>query len=524
MVLNFADVLPADLAYSADLDWPTVMVSKDEDADFATIQEAISQSRACTKILIRPGAYQGAVVVDRPVLLAGEGQPDQTSIIADDAPCVTVSSPFVSIENLSLVGRSKRPTKEEPAHPSLLASSGPLVIQRCLVTSTEGRCVTLKGEGCSVWIRLSEISKGGSVGLSVEAKAVCQLEDSTVEDHTGHCVQVYDAGVLTIRRSKLKAAGICGLLAASGGNASIDDSEITASRKAGVLVSGKGSSVRLLGSSVSNGQDAGAGASEGGLLDIRNSEIRGNQFNGVLIHPGGRLSAEDSVMQENGKAGLYIEDPAETLHIRRCRFLGNTHGLVVTGKASVHIRKSDIYGNKGSGALVKSGARALLDHCRMTSNRGSGLSLSEGAFCALNTCTVSENGASGVSAGTRAQAYLIHCRVKNNSMGGVVAMDGGHLIGEYCRITTGRFAGVSVSENCTVRFSISNIESGGTAIDLHPGAQAEFFDCIVRAKRYGLFARESSVCTLEDCDFSGCNEGAFFLWKDAKLIKKRVKE
>jgi nitrous oxidase accessory protein NosD len=54
--------------------WPRiVLVSKDGYAQFRTIGEAIRNAEPGTRIVIRPGTYAENLILDRKVLLVGDG-------------------------------------------------------------------------------------------------------------------------------------------------------------------------------------------------------------------------------------------------------------------------------------------------------------------------------------------------------------------------------------------------------------------------------------------------------------------
>ena len=101
-----ADALVADRIVAADR--PVSIVVGE---DVATIQEAIEAAPANTTVLVPDGVYDERLEIDRPISLAGEGEP---TIRGDDnGSVVTITEPGVSIEGLEIDGVGELATGAE---------------------------------------------------------------------------------------------------------------------------------------------------------------------------------------------------------------------------------------------------------------------------------------------------------------------------------------------------------------------------------------------------------------------------
>lgn len=71
-----------------------------------SINQIIAQAKPGSKIELPKGVFQGPVIIDKPLILSGVGK---QSIIEGDGngTVITIKSPYVTIENLTIRGPSK---------------------------------------------------------------------------------------------------------------------------------------------------------------------------------------------------------------------------------------------------------------------------------------------------------------------------------------------------------------------------------------------------------------------------------
>ncbi len=81
---------------------PILVVDALHRGDFTTIADAIREARSGHRILIKPGLYTEALVIDKPLELLGDGRPGEVVVQAKDAHVILFRTTMGRIVNLSL--------------------------------------------------------------------------------------------------------------------------------------------------------------------------------------------------------------------------------------------------------------------------------------------------------------------------------------------------------------------------------------------------------------------------------------
>jgi nitrous oxidase accessory protein NosD len=81
----------------------TIVVDDDGVGDFATIQEAVNASEAGDVIIVQSGTYSENLVLDRPIVLKGEGSPIVKGSGLSN-PLIVITSDNVTLEGFTFTG------------------------------------------------------------------------------------------------------------------------------------------------------------------------------------------------------------------------------------------------------------------------------------------------------------------------------------------------------------------------------------------------------------------------------------
>jgi hypothetical protein len=108
-------------------------------------------------------------------------------------------------------------------------------------------------------------------------------------------------------------------------------------------------------------------------IDIRNSEIRGNDWEGIYVAGTAVVTVQGSLIVRNGAAGVGVANEG-TASITECTVESNVgDGVGVADLARVDVSRSTIAGNGWSGLKLVSGAIATVDSSRIIGNAGYGI-------------------------------------------------------------------------------------------------------------------------------------------------------
>lgn len=139
----------------------------------------------------------------------------------------------------------------------------------------------------------------------------------------------------------------------------------------GVLIEGS-ADVSLSDCLVSNNRTGVVGIGTA-TIEVRNCEIRGNDWEGIYVAARAVVVVHDSVIIGNGAAGVGIANEASA-SISECTIEDNIgDGVGVADLGQVFIVRCTITGNAWSGVKLVHGAVATLDSNRIVGNSGFGI-------------------------------------------------------------------------------------------------------------------------------------------------------
>jgi hypothetical protein len=221
-----------------------------------------------------------------------------------------------------------------------------------------------------------------TVGIIVREKASLSLTNCAFKDNTGSSarenaglVVVRDSAEATIRNSTLVDASPYALNVVSGGTLTLEDTEISGSRTAGLVVGER------------NGSPAHA--------QVKHSHFNGNAI-GIGILAGSSAEIEDSECHENND-GIVVFDQGSRVKLKKTAIGSNrNHGLHVYGNGEASANDSDIRDNaRGaqSGVPHKASQHGslTLEDCRIGGNQVFGVGACAQSQLILTRCVFSED-------------------------------------------------------------------------------------------------------------------------------------
>ena len=168
-------------------------------------------------------------------------------------------------------------------------------------------------------IRGCRIRSTNAVAVEVPSGELL-LEDCVIESASQPAVFVYGIGRLRMRRSRVENTAGKGVVVARGGRAQLIDTQIL-------------------------GAESGIEAAHGGLVEMRNTEVRNCRQSGLHVHDSGRAVLERSIVSGNGYSGINVNRGGK-IEARQSQILGNAQFGINAGLDSeVVLSNSDLEGN-----------------------------------------------------------------------------------------------------------------------------------------------------------------------------------
>jgi parallel beta-helix repeat protein len=245
--------------------------------DFTTVWAAIRDARPGDRILIRPGVYEGGLVVDKALEIRGDGPVADIEIRAYGAQALVFEADDQDGQVANLTLRQVGGAGAREYH-AVDVRQGRLELDGCDISGESSTCIAVV-EGASLQLRGSTVHHGGKSGVLVCDGSRATLEDNEVTGNGSSGVQVRTGGRATLRRNRIRGNTESGVWVYEGGQATLEDNDITRNGKVGVSVSARGS-VTVRGNRINRNTEAGVWVRTGGRAVVEDNDLRDN-FHGA---------------------------------------------------------------------------------------------------------------------------------------------------------------------------------------------------------------------------------------------------
>ncbi|WP_327233299.1 right-handed parallel beta-helix repeat-containing protein [Streptomyces sp. NBC_01317] len=453
---------------------------------FRRIGDAVRAARPGDLVVVAPGSYPEAVVLDRSVTLAADGAPGSVTLAAPpgDGPALTVTGRDCAVRGLTVRGA-------DAADPAVsVTPGGGLVLEDCVVL--DGR----------VEVQGAEDEPPATEGDFTEGT-------ESAED---------DAGVtaLLLRRCRLEGARLAGLRLAGAVRAQLDDTAIGAVEGTGVVLSG---AARLAAVRLRLDGTTGSGVRLRGRARLRltDSVLHRAGRSGLLLEDGSEATAEEVRIDAPGSAGVHLTGAAraELTDVRIRQPVAS--GLVVAGRAALTAHGCVVSGAGANGLLVTDGAEALLTDCRIDRSAFSAVHLSGTATGRLTDCLVREGAEHGVHVTDEARAELTDCALGGLAMTGVAVLDRAAATVTGCRID-GAASGLVVGSAAGTRVEHTTVSTTAeTGVQIAEGGAATLTGVrITGAGAAGVVVDAGADVTVTGGSVEDCAGSGIVVWTGAE--------
>jgi parallel beta-helix repeat protein len=200
---------------------PTHVVDAYQRGDFATVGAAIKASRPGDRILVRPGLYEEAVIVDKPLEILGDGPLRDIEIRARGADALQFKANIGRVANLTF-----RQAGGAGIWFGLDITQGRLDLEGCDISSQTGTCVGIH-DGADPRLRRNQIHDGKQNGVFVYDDGRGTLEDNDISGNALSGVAIATGGDPTLRRNRINRNLSVGVSIFEGGRGRLEDNDLT---------------------------------------------------------------------------------------------------------------------------------------------------------------------------------------------------------------------------------------------------------------------------------------------------------
>ena len=224
---------------------PTLIVSKQGDGSYASINDAIHAAEPGTHILVRPGLYDESLTIYKPLAIIGDGPVNDIVIHKSDDFSLQIQTDYVVVRGVTLRGQ------EAVAEPrcAVWITEGQPVFEDCDISSDSLVCLGIHGAEANATIRRCKIHDGKQVGLGGTGRGT--VEDCDVFGNGGAGVQMEGGGNLIVRRCRIHENG-AGVGAIQNSRGTVEDCEIFGNTTGLGVAAQKGSKLRIDGGRITD--------------------------------------------------------------------------------------------------------------------------------------------------------------------------------------------------------------------------------------------------------------------------------
>jgi hypothetical protein len=344
----------------------SVVASAAGDGDYTSITEALSKVVAGGRVLVRPGIYDEAILLDKRVNIVGDGPRREIVVRSTGASCLKSSVAAARVANLTLRGAAGG----NAAAFAVDVLRGELVLEDCDISSETLSSIAIHGPEAAPLIKRCRIHDGADSGL-----------------------YFFD-----------------------GASGTVEDCEVYGNTNVGVAITG-GARPVLKRSKVYGGANAGVVAWQSGDALIEACEVYGNRLANLGVSEGAKVTARSCHIHEGENSGLFVQREGEAI-LEGCELYGHREAeAAVTTQGRLFLSGCHIHGGHDSGVLIRDGGQALLQGCEVHDNAGSGVSVGAGSVLAVIESTIHDNARYGIEAAAGATARVEGSDLTGNGLG-----------------------------------------------------------------------------------------------------------
>ncbi len=393
-----------------------LIVGKGPKATCLSLRAALRQAAPGAHITVLPGVYRESLIVEKDVVISGEGDPSEIILEASQGPCLTLKSPNAQLQGLTLRRTHQEGKEEEPV---LSMQSGRVTMEDCTLAALKGGAVVVSGSGSQAVLERCRLQGTQMVSIELSAGASLQLNHSLVEGHARKGLRVGQGATATLVQTIFKDGDGIGIGVEQGGLAQLEDCTIQNCRAGGLVVQTEGRA-NLQRCRLETSKYAGILAFEKGQANLEECDIQGHEASGVHGAEGAIISLRQCHVHHNPGFGISVMDQG-LCTVEGCEIDDNLQpGIIVNQGGTVQVKNSKLHDGQSLGVVCMAMGRGVLEGCEIYGNARSGAKVERGGSLLLVRCILRDGRDTGMLLFEDAELTLEECVVHRNARGGIL--------------------------------------------------------------------------------------------------------
>lgn len=393
-----------------------LIVSLSGQGHYFSLGVALRKAAPGTRIFVMPGTYRESVIVDKPIEIIGNGNPEDIVIESTLGPCMSFRSSQALVANLTL--RARAGGAEGPAFTAVDISEGEVHLEDCVLSSEAVAGMVVHGPGTHAYLRRCKVSECGGDGVLIGPGAFGTLERCQIWDVQGAGLRVSKDGRATLTHSRLHKALEAGILVEQGGGGRFEDCNLYRHGGAGIRLEGL-TEASFLRCQIHDGEAFGVEALRGGTGTFEECDIFANLGSNVSLGGNSAPAFTRCKIHDGREYGILVTEGAGGTFEACEVFANRLSGLVISHGANPQLHHCDLSSGMGFGVQVTDEGRGLLDECEIRDHVMAGAKISRGGNPVFRRCQFLKGRDIGVHFAEGAKGILDQCQVRGNARGGL---------------------------------------------------------------------------------------------------------
>lgn len=267
--------------------------------DFVTISDAILKANPGDQVRVRPGVYDEALVIDKPLEIIGEGRLGEVVVRAAEKRVIQFQAAAGRIHNLTIRQMGGK-------FYAVNISQGRLAIEGCDISSQGLACVGIH-DGATPVIGGNRIHDGKQAGIMIYENGQGLIEGNEIYDNAFAGIEIKTGGNPTVRGNRIHDGKQSGVSVYENGQGVIENNDIYGNANSGVVIT-TGGNPTVRSNRIHDGKQSGVYVYENGQGLVEDNDIYGNAFSGISIKNGDNPTVRCNRIKKNIRYGVQVRD------------------------------------------------------------------------------------------------------------------------------------------------------------------------------------------------------------------------
>ena len=340
---------------------PELVVDQTDRGHYRTITAAINAANPGDRVVVLPGTYEEAIVIDKPLEIIGMGRREEIVVQASGKNTVSFKTTLGRLVNLTL-----RQIGGGPDWFAVHIAQGRLELKECDISSESSSCVAIQG-GADPRVVNNRIHDGRASGVYVFADGRGTLEENEISGNSLAGISIRNGADPTVRKNRIHDCGREGIIVQEDAAGTIEDNRIYGNTFSGVEIR-ENSTALLRHNHIYDGKAGGVYVHKNSQALLEYNHIFGNELAGVAIKTGANPTLHRNFIHDGKQSGVFVNDDGQGM-IEDNDIFGNAYsGVEIKTGGSPTIRGNRIYKNCHLGVWIGDGGGGTIENNEFREN------------------------------------------------------------------------------------------------------------------------------------------------------------